>query len=77
MIIGLDYNYVLSHGCYRQGVYQSILRAHDLKCNKIYLGMDASVEKQKFGAKIIRKSNYIQCNQNYNMELINLIPNKS
>jgi len=77
MIIGLDYDYVLSHGCYRQGVYQSILRANNLKYNKVYLGMDAPIEKQKFGAKNIRKSNYIQSNQNYNMELINLIPNKN
>lgn len=70
MIIGLNYDYVLSHGCYRQGIFQALLRANTLKCNKLYLGMDASVEKRKFGVKAIPKSVYIQANDNFNMELI-------
>jgi 7-keto-8-aminopelargonate synthetase-like enzyme len=69
-VIGLDYNYVLSHGSYRQGVFQSVLRAKELNCNKIYLGMDASVEKQKFGARIVPKSVFIQNSDNFNMEMI-------
>jgi len=75
-VIGLDYNYVISHGCYRQGVFQSILRANKLKSRKVYLGMDASIEKQKFGSRIIPKSVYVQTNDNYNMEFIGTVYDK-
>ncbi|HYF71006.1 MAG TPA: aminotransferase class I/II-fold pyridoxal phosphate-dependent enzyme [Ohtaekwangia sp.] len=74
--VGLNYDYVLSHGCYRQGLYQSLLRANELKCNKLYLGMDASVEKKRFGVKVIPRSVYVQANDNFNMELIGLLNKK-
>ncbi len=76
MTVGLDYNYVVNHGCYRQALYQSIVRANTLKCNKLYLGMDASIEKQRFGVEIIPKSVYVQANDNFNMELIETVHNK-
>jgi 7-keto-8-aminopelargonate synthetase-like enzyme len=76
MAVGLDYNYVLSHGAYRQALYQSVVRAHDLECNKLYLGMDASIEKRKFGATIKPQTVYIQANDNFNMELIGTVYNK-
>lgn len=75
-MIGLDYNYVVSHGCYRQGMFQSILRANRLKCDKVYLGMDASIEKQKFGSKVVRKSVFIQASDNYNFEFMETVYNK-
>jgi hypothetical protein len=75
-VIGLDYNYVVTHGCYRQGMFQSILRANRLKCNKVYLGMDASVEKKKFGSRVENKSVFIQTSDNYKMELIETVYNK-
>lgn len=76
MAVGLDYDYVLSHGAYRQALYQSVKRYNDLECNVLFLGMDASVEKKKFGAKTVPKSVYIQANDNFNMELIGTIYNK-
>ena len=76
MVVGLDYNYVLSHGCYRQGLYQCLLQANNLKSNKLYFGMDATVEKQRFGVKVIPKSVYVQADDNFNMELIGTIYNK-
>jgi predicted N-acyltransferase len=75
-VIGLDYDYVVSHGCYRQGMFQSILRANRLNCNKVYLGMDASVEKKKFGSRAVAKSAYIQTSDNYKMEFIETVYNK-
>jgi 7-keto-8-aminopelargonate synthetase-like enzyme len=76
MAVGLNYDYVLSHGSYRQALYQSVARTYNLKCNKLYLGMDASIEKQRFGVKIIPKSVYVQADDNFNMELIGTIPDK-
>jgi 7-keto-8-aminopelargonate synthetase-like enzyme len=68
--VGLDYEYVLTHGSYRQSLYQSVKRANELKCNKLYMGMDASIEKKKFGTDITNKCVYIQANDNFNMELM-------
>ncbi|MEQ9415654.1 MAG: hypothetical protein RIF39_17585, partial [Cyclobacteriaceae bacterium] len=73
MAVGLDYDYVLTHGSYRQCMYQSVVRANYLGSNKVYLGMDAAVEKKRFGATVFPKSVYIQANDNYNFELIGAI----
>ncbi|MBT1703955.1 aminotransferase class I/II-fold pyridoxal phosphate-dependent enzyme [Chryseosolibacter indicus] len=75
-LVGLDYTYVVSHGCYRQTLYQSIVRANKLKCHKHYMGMDAAIEKQRFGVQVIPKSVYVQANDNFNMELIGTVYNK-
>lgn len=76
MAVGMDYNYVLSHGSYRQILYQSVLRANQLKCNKLYLGMDASVEKKRLGVKVIPSSAYLQADDNFNMELMGIVYTK-
>lgn len=76
MAVGLDYDYVVSHGCYRQSLFQSVARANELKCKNLYLGMDAAIEKRKFGAEVIAKSVYVQANDNFNMELIGAVYNK-
>lgn len=73
MAVGLDYDFVLSHGCYRQCIYQAVKRANDLKCGSLYLGMDAAVEKKRFGTSVYSKSVYIQTNDNYNLELIGIM----
>lgn len=75
--VGLDYDYVVNHGCYRQGLYQSLIRAKELGCNKFYLGMDAAVEKKRFGVTVIPACAYVQTNDNYNMELIGVMQNKA
>jgi hypothetical protein len=75
--VGLDYNYVVNHGCYRLGLYHSMNRAHDLECEKFYVGMDAAVEKKRFGVSAIPVSAYVQTNDNYKMELIGIIQNNA
>jgi hypothetical protein len=70
MAVGMDYNYVLSHSCYRQSLYQSVARANQLKCGKLYLGMDASIEKRKLGVEVTYKSVFVQASDNFNMEMI-------
>ena len=75
--VGMDYDYVLSHGSYRQGLYQTVLRTNSLGCDKLYLGMDASIEKKRFGVEVLQKSAYIQTNDNFNMELIGTLKSKA
>ncbi len=73
--VGIDYDYVIEHGCYRQGMFQSILRGNQLGVDKVYLGMDASVEKRRFGVKVLPKNAYIQADDNFNFEMIGSIHN--
>lgn len=73
--VGIDYDYVMDHGCYRQGMFQSILRGNQLGVDKVYLGMDASVEKRRFGVKVLPKNAYIQADDNFNFEMIGSIHN--
>jgi len=73
MIIGLDYSFNGEYFIYRQALYQMIKKGRMNNSKRIYIGMDASIEKQKFGAKKIPKSTYVQAQDNFNMELISLI----
>ncbi len=72
VVIGLNYDYNEKYFCYRQALFQLLRRAIELKAKKVYLGMDASIEKQKMGAKVIPKSVFKQANNNYNMDVISL-----
>ena len=76
VLVGLDYQYVVSHGSYRQTLYQSILRANVLACNRHYMGMDAAIEKQRFGVDVDSKSVYIQADDNFNLELLATVYSK-
>jgi 7-keto-8-aminopelargonate synthetase-like enzyme/predicted N-acyltransferase len=73
--VGLDYNFVKTHGCYRQALYQSVLRGVSLKCEKVYLGMDAAIEKKRFGVRSVQKDVYVQANENFNMEIMGAVFN--
>jgi len=66
MLIGIDYNFQKDFMCYRQALYQVIMRCKNNKVNKIHLGFAASFEKRKLGAKIIPTSAYMQTKDNYN-----------
>ena len=73
MIIGLNYNYNDKCFIYRQSLFQIIKRSNILGLNSIYLGMEASIEKQKFKAQPLSKSVYLQLDENYNQEIITLM----
>ena len=70
MIIGIDYTFQQEFMCYRQALYQVIMRAKKLNLKKINLGFAASFEKQKLGAKVFQPVAYMQVKDHYNMELI-------
>lgn len=73
MIIGLDYNYNKNFKLYKQALYQMTRRARELKCKRVYMGMDASIEKKKYGAIAVPISAFLQADDNYNLELISLL----
>ncbi|MBI2967802.1 MAG: aminotransferase class I/II-fold pyridoxal phosphate-dependent enzyme [Bacteroidetes bacterium] len=71
VIIGLDYNYVRTHNLYKYTLYKTVLRATELKANKILLGFTASDVKRKFGARAVPQCAYIQVLDHYNSDVIN------
>lgn len=73
IIVGLDYTFNREFNCYRQAIYQVILRAKALGKTTIRLGFSASIEKRKFGAKVIPTIAYMQAKDNYNMEALGAI----
>jgi 7-keto-8-aminopelargonate synthetase-like enzyme/predicted N-acyltransferase len=73
MIIGMNYTYNDEYHIYRQALYQMTKRARNKNTKQIFIGMEASIEKQKLGAKKIPKSTYLQAEDNFNMELISLL----
>lgn len=72
-MIGINYEENEKHSGYRQALYQLTTKAAKGKYSKLWLGMDASTEKRKIGAKVIGKSIYVQANDNFNMELMSTL----
>jgi 7-keto-8-aminopelargonate synthetase-like enzyme len=76
LFVGIDYDF-LDHNIYPQILWQTILRAKELKLAQINLGFTASQNKQKFGARAIPQVAYIQMKDNFNMSLLGLVSNET
>ncbi|HEX8546770.1 MAG TPA: GNAT family N-acetyltransferase, partial [Cytophagaceae bacterium] len=76
LFVGLDYEY-LDLNIYPQILWQTILRARNLKLEKVNLGFTASQNKRKFGATAFPQIGFVQLKDNLNLALLALIPNKS
>jgi len=72
-VLGLNYNFK-QYNVYRQLLFTAALRAGQLNKQKIYLGLTADEEKEKFGAKSIPTVAYIQVKDNYNLSIIGIVP---
>ena len=70
MLIGMDYDYLMEYGVYRQTLYQVTKRASALQCTKVNFGISATIEKKRVGATLYPKVGYYQAKDNYAMELI-------
>ncbi len=75
ILIGLDYDYLKTHGIYKQTLFQSIIRAGQLNSKQIYLGFTASDVKRKFGATAVQQVAYLQTQDNYSQTVINSFAN--
>jgi 7-keto-8-aminopelargonate synthetase-like enzyme len=71
IVLGLNYNSATSS--YRQLLYNAVLRAISLKCNKVSFGFTADEEKNKLNAKSIENAAYILIKDDYKMRQLNLI----
>ncbi len=72
LFVGLDYTYLYSHKNYKQSVYQVVKRASELNVDKVYFGITASTEKRRLGAVSTKKNAYVQLQDTYNMDVLQL-----
>lgn len=60
LLVGMDYDYVVSHALYRQLNRRMVRRAHALGAKRLHMGFGAEIEKSRFGARPQRKVMYLQ-----------------
>jgi 7-keto-8-aminopelargonate synthetase-like enzyme len=77
VVLGLDYDYLAEYKIYKQLLFQAVMRAVELKSDKIFLGLTASLEKRKLGAKAIKNVAYMQVKDNYNLSVIELLKSQA
>lgn len=70
MLIGMDYEYLMAYGVYRQTLFEVIRRASASGCSKINFGISATIEKKRIGAVICPKVGYFQAKDNFIMEML-------
>lgn len=70
LVIGLDYRYVHTHGLYRQFLLQVIRRARLHGARRLYFGMGARLEKERFGAVVEPRCLYVQSSDHYHQEVL-------
>jgi 7-keto-8-aminopelargonate synthetase-like enzyme len=70
MVVGLDYDYVRSHGAYRQALRHAVLRARELGSKRVLLGMGATFEKTRFGAHAQDRVAFAQASDHYSSEVL-------
>lgn len=69
-LCGLDYDYVLTQGAYRQALFQMVRRARLRGMRVVHLGMDADLEKQRYGATPIRNAVWVQAREHHNAAVL-------
>jgi hypothetical protein len=70
MLIGMNYEFLLEYGVYRQTLFQVIRRAIALNCRQINFGISATIEKKRIGATPNPKVGYYQAKDNFAMEMM-------
>ena len=70
LVLGLDYDYVLTHGLYRQILSRNIKRGKELGCTMINLGLGTDFEKNRHGAKRNEIVMLVQSFDQYQNEVI-------
>ncbi len=73
LIVGLDYEYVYKYNCYKQILFQTVLRAKKLGCKKLDLAFTAELEKKKLGAQKLNVFAYVQSSEHLNRSIIEFI----
>ena len=73
LVAGLDYRSVREHGAYRQCLAWSIRRAEALGKRRVRLGMGAELEKERFGARRVKRNLWIQARDRFHLDVLSLL----
>jgi len=73
LLVGMDYDYVESHGLYRQLVARVVQRAEALGASQVGLGMSSERVKKRFRAHPEQRVMYVQSIDSYNHDLLELV----
>ncbi len=65
LFCGFDTAFLASHGIYRQMLWQVVRRARAVGATTLHLGMDAEVEKHRFGARAVATCIYVRAAEHY------------
>lgn len=75
LMVGMDYTYLKEYNVYAQTLWQTIVRANQLKLKTINLGLTASPNKRRFGPKVTSTTAYIQIKDHFTTAAIGLMAN--
>lgn len=70
IVCGLDYQYLHSHGIYRQLLWTAVKRAREAGFERAHFGFGASLEKTRLGCRVQPQTMYILSDDDYPMEVI-------
>ncbi|WP_437567292.1 aminotransferase class I/II-fold pyridoxal phosphate-dependent enzyme [Sorangium sp. So ce542] len=70
LIAGLDYDYVVEHGVYRQMIFQMIRQSKARGMKVLHMGMDADVEKARYRTALVKNCVYVHARENYNTTVL-------
>jgi hypothetical protein len=70
LVIGLDYDYVEARGLYRQCLRHVLERARERGIPRVLLGVGASREKRRFGARPAQSVLYVQARDHFASDVI-------
>jgi 7-keto-8-aminopelargonate synthetase-like enzyme len=70
LVLGLDYDYVLSHRAYRRALLEAVRAGERHGSRRVLMGMGAPLEKQRFGAVAHRRVAWVQASDHYAMEVL-------
>lgn len=77
LITGIDYNYLEKYNVYAQTLWQTVKRSSQLGLKSVNMGVTASQNKRKFGARPLKNIMFVQMKDNYNASVIaNMANNK-
>jgi 7-keto-8-aminopelargonate synthetase-like enzyme len=70
LFVGLDYDYVASHGSYQQLLLQALRSAQRRGAQRILYGMSADLQKARFGARREKRWAYVQATDTFNADVL-------
>ena len=73
VLVGMDYDFVESHGLYRQLLSRSVQRAQAVGAARVYFGMGSELEKTRFGARPESRIMLVQAYDRYHNDVLSLI----